>query len=182
MALLNPSFEDPGAFPGEAEHWTLRTVASLEQIAGFGPLPERAWEDFERWLELWASLEDVPVARAFFAPDGQGIETFEQGFQNVPYFFELPTGQVAPALFGGDPVEDLEAGWSNVPYLWTWDEVPALAALFDGEPHENFDDHWHANESFYWTWADVAHEWAMFVEGTQPVEDMENDWPPASTI
>ena len=26
MALLNPSFEDEGALPGEAEHWTLRLL------------------------------------------------------------------------------------------------------------------------------------------------------------
>ena len=38
MALLNPSFEDEGALPGEAEHWTLRYVpcewrACLEALA-----------------------------------------------------------------------------------------------------------------------------------------------------
>jgi hypothetical protein len=41
MAILNPSFEDAGALPGEAEHWTLSAVTSLEEIAGFGAAPKR---------------------------------------------------------------------------------------------------------------------------------------------
>ena len=61
MAVLNPSFEDAGLLPGEAEHWTLVAVASLEAIAGFGADPELAWEGFERWTELWLALDDVPV-------------------------------------------------------------------------------------------------------------------------
>ena len=40
MAILNPSFEDAGALPGEAEHWALSAVTSLEEIAGFGTAPE----------------------------------------------------------------------------------------------------------------------------------------------
>src|SRR5690606_25886080 len=66
LAVLNPSFEDAGLLPGEAEHWTLASVASLEAIAGFGADPELAWEGFERWVALWLALEDVPVVRAFF--------------------------------------------------------------------------------------------------------------------
>ncbi len=33
MALLNPSFEDAGTLPGEAEHWTLTATTSLEELA-----------------------------------------------------------------------------------------------------------------------------------------------------
>ena len=50
MPVLNPSFEDAGALPGEAEHWALSAVTSLEEIAGFGTAPEEAWEDFDRWF------------------------------------------------------------------------------------------------------------------------------------
>lgn len=66
MALQNPSFEDAGALPGEAEHWTLTAVTSLEVLAGFGTAPEDGWEDFERWYALLDSLEDVVVVLAFF--------------------------------------------------------------------------------------------------------------------
>lgn len=65
MALRNPSFEDAGVLPGEAEHWTLTAVTSLEVLAGFGAAPEDAWEDFERWHALLDSLDDVVVVLAF---------------------------------------------------------------------------------------------------------------------
>ena len=39
MAILNPSFEDAGALPGEAEHWVLQTVTGAERIAGFRVTP-----------------------------------------------------------------------------------------------------------------------------------------------
>jgi hypothetical protein len=42
MALLNPSFEDAGTLPGEAEHWALSAVTSCEEVAGFGTAPEDA--------------------------------------------------------------------------------------------------------------------------------------------
>lgn len=41
MAVLNPSFEDAGTLPGDAEHWTLFAVTSLEELAGFGSAPGR---------------------------------------------------------------------------------------------------------------------------------------------
>jgi len=66
MAILNPSFEDAGPLPGEAEHWAISAVTSLEEIAGFGTAPEEAWEDFERWFELLDSIDDVVVVLAFF--------------------------------------------------------------------------------------------------------------------
>ena len=33
MALLNPTFADAGALPGEAARWTISAVASLEVLA-----------------------------------------------------------------------------------------------------------------------------------------------------
>jgi len=46
MTLLNPSFEDAGAAPGQAAHWTLLTSVAAERLAGFGPNPHRAWEEY----------------------------------------------------------------------------------------------------------------------------------------
>ena len=37
MPLLNSSFEDAGANPGDADQWTLVTFVAAERIAGFGP-------------------------------------------------------------------------------------------------------------------------------------------------
>jgi hypothetical protein len=90
MAILNPSFEDAGALPGEAEHWALSAVTSLEEIAGFGTAPEEAWEDFERWFELLDSIDDVVVVLAFFDSALKGYEEFESGWANVVYLYDLP--------------------------------------------------------------------------------------------
>jgi hypothetical protein len=125
MPILNPSFEDEGALPGEAAHWTLTAVTSLEEIAGFGTLPEQAWEDFERWFELLAELDSVLTSRAFFAPGTDGFESFTTGWGAGAYLFELPPAQVVPAPFSVDNVEDCESGWSNATFHWSWDGVPA---------------------------------------------------------
>ena len=65
--VANPSFEDAGALPGDAAHWTLQTVTSLERIAGFGPVPHEAWEGFERWSDLPEALARRLVQRALRA-------------------------------------------------------------------------------------------------------------------
>ena len=72
MAILNPSFEDAGPEPGMAEHWTLATSVAGQRIAGFGPTPHRAWEDFERWFELRLSFPPGSLALAFFDPIAEG--------------------------------------------------------------------------------------------------------------
>ena len=116
MAILNPSFEDAGTLPGEAEHWALSAATSLEEIAGFGTAPEEAWEDFERWFELLDSIDDVVVVLAFFDSALKGYEEFESGWANVVYLYDLPPAQLVTATFDGNAAEDCESGWSNVPY------------------------------------------------------------------
>ena len=101
MPIQNPSFEDSGAIPGEAEHWTLLTVTSLERIAGFGPAPHEAWEGFERWFELLDDFDGLAVAIAFFDPLAEGYEDFEEAWSNDIYLTELPTGQVFVAVENG---------------------------------------------------------------------------------
>src|SRR5690606_6228036 len=131
MAILNPSFEDAGAAPGEAEHWTIVTVTSLERIAGFGPAPHRAWEDFERWFDLLLAFGPGQLALAFFDPIAEGFEDFEEAWANDLYMTELPAGQVITAPFGGGAVEDMESGWPNVPYTTAWEDVAAVVGMFD---------------------------------------------------
>ena len=182
MAISNPSFEDAGAAPGQAEHWTMRTAAALERIAGFGPDPHRAWEDFERWFDLVLSLGPGDVALAFFDPLAEGFEDFEEAWANDLYMTELPTGLVVTAPFGGGAVEDLEEGWDNVPYARAWEEVAGVTGVFDSEPREDFEDQWRSNQSYAWSWGSVTSATAMFDAGGQNREDFENGWSPASTI
>ena len=182
MAIANPSFEDAGAAPGQAEHWTLRTSASLERIAGFGPDPYRAWEDFERWFDLMLSLGPGDVTLAFFDPLAEGYEDFEEAWDNDLYMTELPSGQVVTAPFGGGAVEDLEDGWDNTAYAWSWDDVGSVTGSFDGEPREDFEDQWAGNQSYAWSWGSVSSAAAMFDGGAQNREDFENDWTAATTI
>ena len=182
MAILNPSFEDAGAHPGAAEHWTLQTFTGLRRIAGFGPVPHRAWEDFERWSELLDDFDGLTVAIAFFDPLAEGVEDFEESWDNDLYLTELPTGQVVTASFGGGAVEDMEDGWSNVPYATAWEDVASVAGLFDAEPREDFEEQWRSNQAFAWAWSDVVSGAALFDGGAQSVEDFENDWTAATTI
>jgi len=180
MPILNPSFEEAGTYPGEAAYWTLSTYTSKERIAGFGPEPYRAQEDFERWVDLLTSLDQTAIG--FFDPLLEGYEDFDESWQNDIYLTELPTGHVAVAPFGGCAVEDMEDGWSNDPYAWSWADVSYSTGTFDGEPREDFEDGWRGNESYAWSWSAVSSVTCLFDGGAVPVEDFENDWTFASTI
>ena len=85
MVLENPSFEDAGSSPGEAAHWTLTAVTSLEVLAGFGG--QLAWtlvhgvlhlvgydhekDDGEMRRRERVLLKDLkPLVQAFSAEDG----------------------------------------------------------------------------------------------------------------
>lgn len=180
MPILNPRFEDAGALPGEAEHWTLIAVTSLEAIAGFGTDPELAWEDFERWFELWRRLEDVTVERAFF--DDDGFDDFERGWGNDVFLTEFPPARLEQASFGPAAAEDCESGWRNDAFLWGWDDVGSVAGMFDGEPLEDFEERWRGNEAFSWAWESVTVEPARFDCGLLEAECFERAWDAAATI
>ena len=182
MPILNPSFEDAGAQPGEAEHWALQAFTGLRRIAGFGPVPHTAREAFERWFELRISFGLGDLALALFDPLAEGHEDFEEAWDNDLYLTELPTGQVITAPFGGGAAEDMEDGWSNVPYATTWAEVAGVIGLFDAEPREDFEEQWRSNEAFAWVWAGVASATAGFDGGGDTDEDFENAWTAATTI
>ncbi|MDJ0766815.1 MAG: hypothetical protein QNJ97_27830 [Myxococcota bacterium] len=180
MALLNPRFENPGPNPGEAEHWILMTCTSGQSIAGFGPEPYRAWEDFERWIEFKPFFEDGDLILGFFDPLKEGFEDFEDAWSNDHFSFELPPGQVITCPFGGNTFEDMHAGWLSQAFAWSWDDVTAIVGVFYGEPIEDFEDHWRGNEFFFWLWADVSSETAMF-DG-EPWEAFETGWYAAARI
>ncbi|MCP3163161.1 hypothetical protein [Myxococcus qinghaiensis] len=175
MALLNPSFEDAGARPGEAEHWALTTVTRLEALAGFG-VPEESCEDFERWYVWRASLSDVSVALAFFSGQREGFESFSWGWDNDGFLFELPPAQLVPHRFEGQAVET----WGQGPFLTSWMDVTSTAGLFSDSPREDFEQRWHTNEAYAWRWEDVTARVALF-NTTQPTEDFDTGWPLAAT-
>ncbi|TQF09533.1 hypothetical protein FJV41_44120 [Myxococcus llanfairpwllgwyngyllgogerychwyrndrobwllllantysiliogogogochensis] len=174
MPLLNPSFEDTGARPGEAAHWTLTTVTRLEVLAGFGA-PEEACEDFERWYVWRAALSDVSVALAFFG-QRDGFEDFSRGWGNDGFLFELPPAQLVPHRFEGNVVET----WGQEPFLADWADVTSVSGLFSDSPREDFEQRWHTNETYAWRWEDVTARGALF-NTTQPTEDFGTGWPLAAT-
>jgi hypothetical protein len=182
MSILNPSFEDQGALPGEAAHWTLTAVTSVQEIAGFGTSLEQAWEDFERWCEFLGDFATILNARAFFDLSANGYEAFDRGWGGGAFFWELLPAQVVPAAFGPDDVEDCESGWNNASFLWTWDSVSSVVGQFDGEPCEDFEEQWRSNESYAWSWLSVTSSPAMFDGGAQTAEDFENAWAHAATV
>lgn len=170
MALLNPRFEEAGVLPGEAAHWTLRAVTSLELIAGFESDPEEAWEGFERWHERLASLDDISVVRAFFDGAAVGFESFERGWRNHVYLREMP-----PALLVSMGIEGFEEGWLNDAFAFDWKDVNALPGLFDGMPFEAFETRWRGNEAYVRSW-DVIASGAAF-DGGAAAEGFEGAWP-----
>jgi hypothetical protein len=182
MAVLNPSFEDAGALPGQAEHWTLVAVTSAERIAGFGPAPHEAWEGFERWYALLDGLDDVVTVLAFFDALTEGREDFDEGWANDLFLVEMPPAQLVTAPFGGGAVEDMEDGWDNVLYATVWEDVAGLAGLFDGEPREDFEEQWRSNQAFIWAWELAAGVIAAFDGGADTNEDFDNGWTAATTI
>ena len=158
MGLLNPSFEEAGAGPGEAADWTLVTFVARERIAGFGD-PCRAWEGFA-WSELVLAFDDGDLALAFFDPLAEGFEDFRDAWDNDHFLLELPSGQVVAY-----PDEPFEIGWANDDYATAWAAIAAAAALFDGELAEDFP------LPFAWDWASATAASATFDGGADSVED-----------
>ena len=168
MPIQNPSFEDAGAEPGLAAHWTLETYVARERIAGFGPPPHRGCEDFERWFG-WRNALDASAVL---------VAVFEGGWDNDLFAWALPEGAITTALFAGRPVEDLEVGWSAGRFFDRWAEVASTGARFDGELAEDFEESWRGNDRFAWRWADVRGRAAVF-DGAA-VETFEGVWPEVS--
>ena len=176
MPFLNPSFEDAGGFPGEAASWTLSAGTSLEAIAGFGPAPERAQEDFERWTPVLASLADVSLALAFFDGLVQGNEDFESGWQNDIYASEFSEAVFVAFLFGGSAIEGFAAGWLDTPFATSFDQVTATVGAFDDSPNEDFENQWQANDTYALSFSNVGSTAAGFGGGAQSFEDFESAW------
>ena len=168
--LLHPTFRDPGTLPGEAANWTLRTFCQAQRIAGFGPPPERAQEDFEHWFELRTGFGEADIAIAMFDSATEGLEDFEEGWNDGPLLIELTGGNADPAVFAGSDFDDMQTGWVAAPFLSSWDEVVADAAQFDSQSVEGFES-WVPPFSATW-------EGAGFDGYTGNIERFEGVWTP----
>lgn len=181
MALLNPSFEDPGTRPGDAAHWTLTSLTQAGRFAGFGAPHESAWEDFA-WWPWFAAFDEVPVVRAFFHGGAEPHEAFEAGWLAGVYLYAHAPAHLVACPFGGASAERFEAGWLATPYASRWADVNATPALFQGLVVEGFEAGWRGNETYPEKWDEIVASRARFDGGVAQVEDFENAWPPAATL
>ncbi len=152
MALLNPAFQDPGAAPGLAANWTLRTRCSVQSIAGFGPPPVRAAEDFERWFARRFGFGDGDLILGMFGPFADGIEDWEER----PFLGDWADAVAETWALGAED-------WTGFVPIDSWGSVTSQTAVFSRQAAEAFTD---------WIPAEVAH-W------TQPfTENFSDKWPP----
>ena len=169
MGLLNPTLHDAGATPGSALHWSLSSTCAAERIAAFGPAPERAVEDFERWSPLVAAFELGVLVLAFFDPVPQGFEAFEV-WAGGTFLDAFPEVLLQATAFG---VETLD-GWLSAPWAGGWGDVVGEAALFGGQPRDDFES-WALTPATVWTNA-------TFDAGTKSAEGFEGTWAVMKTL
>jgi hypothetical protein len=176
----NLGFELAGAAPGLAAGWTLDFLASSEELAGYGPTPERPQEDFER---AWLGNESFVFA---FAPSAlepalyddapESVEDFDENWsQNESFLRELVS--VAAAEYGPGPklVEDFDELWfANESFLFSFAPTDLSAA-----PTEPFEAGWRSNESFVFAFLPASISAAIYDSAGvgEPVEDFEDLWP-----
>lgn len=178
----NLGFELGGAAPGLAAGWTLDFLASAEEIAGYGPAPERPQEDFERaWLgnESFVFVFAPSALEPALYDDGpESVEDFEEGWsQNESFLRELSS--IAAADYDPGPasklVEDFDGFWdNNEAFVFAFAPGDLQAA-----PLEAFESGWRSNESFLFAFAPGNLSAALYdAPGpTDPYEDFENEWP-----
>ena len=167
--LLNPNFRDCGIQQGEAAHWALRTFCQRQSLAGFGPSPERATEDFERWLKHASAFEQGDLAMAMFDPLAEGLEDFEEAWNDGPFLTELSGGIAEPCVFAGSTSENMEAGWLSSGLVCLWAEVSSEPGVFGPAADELFED-WYPSVVPLWTVA-------RFDSPSKNFDDFAGSWP-----
>ena len=184
-AIVNPSFEQPGPDPGEAQGWTLTSVTSVEEWAGFGTSPPRAMEDFGEWDGTEAAIfifAPAHLRAAVFAPSSKEQETFDAGWGNDTFLLDLGSTPTAAAVFDAgipEAVEDFEDDWlSGGAWADSWDDVTGQAAIFGpaSMPIETYEEGWANNEGAVFSWAGVLSQAANFDTTPEPVEDFEEEF------
>lgn len=161
--ILNPRFQDAGASPGQANHWTIRSFTSRRSIAGFGPAPETAWDGFERWFARLESRPAISFTRFYF--EGMSSEDFENAWNNSVYLRDL-----LPAMKARSTMSDFNV----LSAVFNWSELDVA----DEKVSETFESGWRSNESSARSWDDVPSSPARFNGGSSTVESFEDgSWP-----
>lgn len=179
----NVGFESAGAAPGLAAGWTLALLSSAEEIAGFGPTPERAHEDFERaWLAnetFHFSLSPLSTEPALYDDDPpESVEDFEEGWsQNEDALSELASIDAAdydPGP-GTELAETFDGQWANNEAFLT-SFAPTNLSAASPEP---FETGWQSNGTFVFAFAPGQLSAASYdaAGAAEPVEDFEELWP-----
>lgn len=179
----NLGFESAGASPGTALGWLLAFQSTAEELAGFGPAPERPQEDFERaWLgnsDFLFTFGVTSVEPALYDPSSpESIENFEEEWSaNESFLFEL--GSIVAADFepGASTklVEDFDARWAtNEAFLFAFSPSDLFALAT-----ETFGSGWRSNQSFVFAFVPAELSAASFDAAAtpEPVEDFEELWP-----
>ncbi len=207
MAVLNPSFETPGALgvPGEAESWTEGYSSCAEDIAAFAHHDgyTRPYDDFETsWDDnhLYQTAFSVTdLLQCMFEGLVKRWENFESGWrmpntavgdtQNQASIFTFAADWFTKALFdsfgsGAEDAEDFEEDWhDNHLYQTAFDPSDLTNAHFSSTvlDWENFELEWQNNENYdtYFLYAvpDMRLIPALFDGGGTPYENFEGVWP-----
>ena len=172
----NLGFELAGTAPGLAAGWALDFLASAEEIAGYGPVPERAQEDFERgWLDNESfvfAFASSALEPALYDDAPESVEDFEEGWsQNESFLRELVS--IAAAEYGPGPklVEDFDELWDgNESFIFAFTPSDLAAA-----PTEPFEAGWRSNDSFLFAFS--ASGLALGI-----TETFESGWTPMTTL
>lgn len=172
--LLNPNFQDPGQLPGDAAHWTVRTRCQGQRIAGFGPVPESAGEDFERWSAFQEAFGPGAISMAMFDPLAEGVEDFEEAWNLGPFLTKLSGGNQQPAVFAGSSAEDMEVGWLAAAFMTAWSETAAALGVFGADPMESFEA-WQPYPAASWSPA-------RFDGLPNSFDDFAGSWPAMNTL
>ena len=182
--MPDPTFQnlgfELGAAPGLAAGWALALQASVEELAGYAPTPERPEEDFERgWLgneSFVFALAPSALEPALYDDAPESLEDFEENWeQNESFLRELVS--VAAAEYGPGPklVEDFDELWSgNESFVFAFAPADLSAA-----PTEPFEAGWRSNESFVFAFVPGNLSAALYdAPGpTDAFENFENEWP-----
>jgi hypothetical protein len=171
VSVINPGFEDGGAFPGMADGWQPVVAAVGFEVADIGE-PD-GWPGVERFEGGWSNEDWSAVFSgdpATFGADDEH-DGFEYGWGNENWSTTLISVEEFPDTF--------ETGWSNEDWQDTFGPTDVEAAQFDAgtpEPVEDFEEEW-SNDTWQGTFGlgDIT---ACQFDGTpEPVEDFEEEWP-----
>ena len=186
MAITNPSFEEPGVLPGQADNWDEGYDSAAEDIAAFSHFDgyTRPWDDFEQsWLfnELYQTGFSVTdVVSAEFEGRVSQRETFESGWKMPAPRLKLLGSQVDADYDPGGVQDNGVHNHSSIfAYAAEYFEVAAFTGPFSVE---DFEQTWgtapwnDASESGFPGFGAGVLSAASFDAAPQAFEDFEEEW------